>query len=769
MVAGVVVDSVSRQPIEYASVAAYRTVDSIMVTGSVSNIKGEFTIRELEAGNYYLRVNFVGYTTATVPVNLVKGSVRLENPVELTTLSLNLGEVQILGKQNEKQVSIEKTKINVSQSMSGVTGNITDVLKNQSNILIDAEDNVYLRGSSKVLLLIDGRPTTISSLNAIPSASVENIEIVTNPDVKYDAEGTGGIINIITKRNAMKGLTGSGTLNYGMFSRVNGGIGISYGRENWDIAFNYSGKYENTDIQSNLERDVYSRQLRVEQDILAKQVTPGQSLNFLFSARPGHIGVLTAGLKFMMNNRRIDQRIRGWQKSESTDTVWLNRLNLIAWNRTSLEGNVSYRWLFDKNKHEFTLDAFYSQTKGSRPADYYINDVYLQKSEAGGRPTNFSLQADHMKSLFKRGKLESGLKFFSRWNTFNSTFYDLDTVSGNWVMNPDFSNDLEHRENITSGYLMYSDSLAREMYYRIGARLEYSTSEMTQKTTGDSIRNRQLILFPYLLYKYTITNGHSIAFGLNRRVTRPAYGQLNPFVIVVDQSTFETGNKYLQPEILDKAEVNYSVTGKGWQFRNNLYVSLARDFLTQVTLLSEDGDLIITWANGSLQTKAGIDMDAVVRCGKILTMTPGFSAFYTVSEGYYQGVSLNSEGFSWTGNMKFTVKPIANTEVQLFLNYNSPVTLPQFRLQEIYYADVSVKRTFFNNTLTAGLTVTDLFNTRNWAVSYDNQGYDLYNYSKYETRIVWIGLSYNLNSFKPVKSQKNEPAETDNGLIRLGE
>lgn len=768
-ITGVVVDSASKQPIEYASVAVYKKKDSLLISGSITNLNGEFVIKGVPAGKYILKSNFIGYKTGKKPVDIVDAPINLRKPIELSSTSLNLAEVQITDKQNAKQVSIEKTKINVAQNISAVSGNITDVLKSQSNITIDAEDNVYLRGSSKILLLIDGRPTTVTSLNSIPSPSVENIEIVTNPDAKYDAEGTGGIINIITKRKIIEGFAGSATLNYGFLTRVNGGINLNYSKNIWDVGFSYSGRYEKAIINSILERELLIQQVQVNQDIHSTQVSPSHNASLSLSVRPGKKNIISAGIKFMQNNLHNTQEISGQQTNDTLPATEFNRRNEVSWNRTSFEGSLSYKRVIVKNKHEISVDAFYSQTKGSRPADYYIDDKFQQKSDAGGRPTNISLQADYIKNLFKKGRLEAGLKAFSRWNNFNSHFYDWDSITSNWILNPAYSNDLELKEFIYSGYLMYSDSLVGKLYYKLGARIEYSTSDLNQKSTNDSINEHYLFPFPYLLLKYSINRVNSVALSINRRVTRPSMGQLNPFIIVVDQMTFETGNKYLRPEILDKIEANYSFIKEKFQLRSNLYFSTAKDFITQVTVLTPSDELIVTYANGDRQNKAGIDADATIKIGKIISVNPGLSVYYSVSTGNYLGADLNSEGFAWTGNLKFTVKPDPRTDIQLFLNYNSPVELPQFRLQEIYYADFGVKRSFFKNKLSVGLTVTDIFNTRNWIISSDNLVYDLYNKSKSETRIVWLGITFNLNSFKFTKSQKGEGTENENGLIKLGQ
>ena len=471
----------------------------------------------------------------------------------------------------------------------------------------------------------------------------------------------------------------------------------------------------------------------------------------------------------MLNNLHNTQEISGQQTNDTLPSTDFNRRNEVSWNRTSFEGSLSYKRVIVRNKHEISVDAFYSQTKGSRPADYYIDDKFQQKSDAGGKPTNISLQGDYIKNLFKTGRMEAGMKAFSRWNNFNAHFYDWDSTTASWILNPVYSNDLELKEFIYSGYLMYSDTLFRKLYYKLGARIEYSTSNLHQNSTSDSISEQYIFPFPYLLLKYGFNRVNSIALSINRRVTRPSMGQLNPFIIVVDQMTFETGNKYLRPEILDKIEFNYSFIKERFQLRSNVYFSTAKTFITQVTILTPSDDLVVTYANGNRQIKTGIDVDATLKFGKLFTINPALSAFYSLSSGEYLGTDLNSEGFAWTGNIKFVFKPDSQTDIQLFLNYNSPVELPQFRLQEIYYADFGIKRTFFKNKLSAGITITDIFNTRNWIISSDNLVYDLYNKSKSETRIVWLGITYNLNSFKFKQIQKGDGNENESGLIKLGQ
>lgn len=751
-VSGEIKNLTNKQPIEFASVAIYKIPDTVLVTGTITNAKGEFFLKNLSSGKYIIKSSFMGYHTGSKNIEIIKSSIIISEPIYLTESALSLNEVQVTTTRNEKQVTIEKTKINVAQNISSVSGNIIEVLKSQSSVSIDGENNIYLRGNKNILILIDGVPTTVSTLNSIPASNVENIEIITNPDAKYDSEGSGGIINIVTKRQNIYGMSGAASLNYGIYNRINGGLSLNYSKGIWDIGISYNGKYEKSDIQSILTRELYTQNIFVDQEIKSIQKNPTHTLSLLLNAKPTKKDIFSFGVKYMSPNLNNIQTITGQQINDILPAIYFNRKNDISFSRKTIESTLSYKKIFEKNKNELSFDASFSRTKGSRPSEYYIENVLLQKSSGGGAPTNVTIQVDYLKSLFKTGKIEFGIKGFSRWNNFIYYFHDLDTNSNQWNLNLAYSSNLEHHEYIYSSYMMYSDSLFKKVYYKIGARVEYNTSEIIQKSINYRDYKEYVFPFPYLLIKYNINKTQNVALSVNRRISRPTYPQINPFVNVIDQMTYETGNKSLKPEILDKMEFNYSFINEKFQFKTNIFYSLTKGFITQVSMLSVPDKLILTFVNGDRQHKIGGDFDITYKFVKFLSINPGVSIFYTKSTGQYNEIDLSANNLAWTGNIKIIIKPEKKTEIQLFFNYNSPIELSQFNLSEIYYADISVKRTFFDNKLSVSLTLTDIFNTRNWEINSENTIYKLINYSKSETRIFWIGLTYNFNSFKTGKS-----------------
>ena len=427
-ISGIVADSTTKTLIEYASVAIYKINNSTPLTGMITNDKGVFVIYNLKNGEYVLKVNFIGYKTKTEKFAISNSSVQLNEPVLLNSSAVSLAEVRVTGNLNEKQVSIEKTRINVSRNISAVSGNVTEVLKSQSSINIDADNNIYLRGNGNILILMDGKPTTVTSLNSIPATNIENIEIVTNPDAKYDAEGTGGIINIIT-RKTNNGLNAAITLNYGIHNRINTGLSVNYSKGIWDLGLSYNERYEKANITSNLMRQFYAQPTLIGQNIHSKQINTSQLASMLISARPNKKNMVTFGMNFLMPELSNKQDILGNQTDGSDPEILYSRRNEIGWSRKIIEGTFSYKKIFEKNKNEISFDAFYSHTKGSRPSDYYINNEYLQKSKAGGAPVNMTFQVDYFKQLPIAGRIETGAKIFSRSNSFTTRFYDRDTIS----------------------------------------------------------------------------------------------------------------------------------------------------------------------------------------------------------------------------------------------------------------------------------------------------------------------------------------------------
>ena len=559
---GVVVDSLARVPVEYASIALYSDPDSLPVTGVISDEAGEYRFTAIRPGQYFLKVSFIGYQNRSVPVDVKKGKIITVPPILLAPSSMNLEELEVIARQEMKRPSVEKTTVNVEKSTRAVTGNALDILKNIPSVRIGQDQEIFLRGNRNILLMIDGKPTTVESLVNIPSASIGNIEIMTNPDARYDAEGTAGIINIVMKKETPAGWQGSVNLSMDQEFCANGGFGVWVNNRKWEAGLGYQGRYEVNDIHSTLHRHLYFRPLRIDQEIDAIQTTRSHLINTSVEFRPKKGHRISFNGKLSYPEFHNNQHITNMQQSDTLPPDTVHRRNDINHHRRTIETTLEYMLNARQGRQTLSVSANFSRNKGSRPSDYFIEGELLQRSEGGGSPTIASLQADFSNKNRHGGKMETGIKGFTRWNTFTYHFYRMEGNPGQWVYDSLFSNDLDFNEFIWAAYANYSNTLFRKIQFRAGLRIEYNTARLRQYNSRYADDRDYFFPFPNLLLRYSPARDNTLSFSYNRRVTRPAFPQINPWINVIDQFTFETGNKELRPELAEKVEVSHEQIGR---------------------------------------------------------------------------------------------------------------------------------------------------------------------------------------------------------------
>ncbi|OFY33912.1 MAG: hypothetical protein A2X17_02035 [Bacteroidetes bacterium GWF2_41_61] len=752
-------------PAEFASVVL-KELDSKIVAGAMTDNKGRFTIANIKSGEYLLQVSFIGYRTNNRKVVLIEGKNVMEEPVNLKESEDILGEAVVTASYSQKQSDIERTKINTAGSIAASRGSITDLLKSASSVTIDNDNKISIRGNSNILLLIDGIPTTVGSLDGIPASATESVEIITNPDAKYDSEGTGGIINVITKKEKRDGISLVSTLNYGLYSRVNGDIMTAYNKNGWNLALNYSGKYHQERIQSDLFRNFYSTSASIEQNIASSQKQNTNIVGFNAIKRFESGDLLTINLKYMHPEILNSQNITNINTSIGGGN-FINRVNEFHHIRTTGEAIGEYKMVLKKEISDLTFRGSFSRTKGERPGEYYEDGVFVQKSDGGGHPTNFSFQSDYAQKIPGIGLAEGGLKFFSRGNTFKTETYLFDQTSQSWIYNTFLSSDLTHDEDILSGYLNFSSASNKSFTYKIGVRAEYSTSFFRIIENPEEIYTTKLFLSPSLLLKQNLSNQSSLAFSFTRRITRPTYPQINPYVNMIDKTVFETGNKNLKPEEVSKFEVAYNLGNNGHSLMASLYLSSATDFITQVSSLYDQNSLMLTYVNGEKSIKSGIEINGRYKFSSLFAMGLNSNLYYGKTTGESNNFDLTSSSVMFSGNLTANITPAKKGDFSLQYFYTSPQTFPQFKTKSVHYMDIGYKRGLIKDKLSATISVSDIFNTKRWDIESDNRIYSLKNNSKNQSRVVWIGLTFNINKMQLSKPTKKDE-EADGALIKLG-
>ncbi len=739
-------------PVMYAAVMLESSQK--MVAGGMTGEDGAFLLNGQFSGKYLLKISSVGYKDLKQELECSGKGLTDVGDIILTPDPTVLLESVVIAGETPKSVSVEKTRINTESSAAAATGSVLEVIRGASAVSVDGNGGISIRGNSNVLILVDGIPTTLGGLESIPAANVQSIEIVTSPDVKYDSEGTGGIINIISKKHSANLFSAMAAFNYGFNGFLNGSVALNYNKGRWGMRFNYNGKYEKDLVESELHRKIVATGTQVDQIINATKRTSGHNagINLLFKATPKDI--LTADFKVALPRMNNFQNFNGTRQTD------------ITFNRENFEGGLGYKHLFDPGNKELSVNASFSSITGHRPSFYYEDGAMVQKSQSGGHPLITTLQADYMTMLGK-GKFETGVKMTYRQNNIDHKMFEWDDISQDWVLSIPLSNDLTHREYIPAAYAMYSGKFSEKFSYKAGVRFEYSY--VTLHSNGSCLDTHSDCWFisPNVSLNWRIAPRWSLSAALTRRISRPTYPQLNPYINLIDKQTYETGNMQLKPEKANKLDAGYSYTGNYLTVNGNAYVTYTTNYINQVAYLDND-ILITTYINADSDVKTGIDHNIRYSPVRWLTVDLASNTFYTASRGSFKGTEIRNKGWTNNSSIGLTIRPFSSTEFQLQYFVTTPQYFPQFTTRTIHYGNIGLKQYFIKNSLMVSALLTDVFNTRCWDVHSDNPVFALVNNSKNRSRMFWLGISWNFHSFKPAKGGGKQQEE-DRSIIRIGD
>ena len=739
-------------PVIYAAVVLESTGQT--VAGAMTGEEGSFLVQGAFNGQYLLKISAIGYKDLKREITCTGKGMLDMGDIILAQDATVLDEALVVAGETPKSVSVEKTRINTSASAAAATGSVLEVIRGASAVSVDGSGGIAIRGNSNVLILVDGIPTTLGGLESIPAANVHSIEIVTSPDVKYDSEGTGGIVNIISKKQSANMFNAMAAFNYGFNGFLNGNVAMSYNKGRWGVRFNYNGKYEKDLIESELHRQILATGTKVDQLIHATKRTSGQNagLNLQFKATPKDI--LTVDFKVALPRMNNFQDFNGTRQTD------------ITFNRENFEGGLGYRHLFDPGKKELSVNASVSSITGHRPSYYYEGGKMVQKSQSGGHPLIAALQADYL-TMWGKGRFESGAKMTYRQNYIDHKMYEWDDATQDWVLSMPLSNDLTHREYIPAAYAMYSGKFTEKLDYKAGVRFEYSYVTLHSVKEALDDHSDCWFLSPSLSLDWRVAPRWSLSAALTRRISRPTYPQLNPYINLIDKQTYETGNMHLQPEKANKLDLGYSYTGKYLTVNGNAYVTHTQGYINQVAYL-DNGILVTTYVNADSDVKTGVDHNIRYSPVRWLTVDLASNTFYSASRGTFRGADIRNQGWTDNSNIGLTIRPFSGSEIQAQYFVTTPQYFPQFTTRTIHYGNVGIKQSFLKNALTVSALLTDVFNTRRWDVHSDNPVFTLLNNSKNRSRMFWLGISWNFHSFKPAKGAQ-KPQEEDRSVLRLGD
>lgn len=769
---GAVYERSSNAPMPYVNVAIYQSANDELVNGNITNDKGLFSIGNIGAGTYYAKVNFIGFQEFKVNNIKVDGGTKF---IDLGKLSLaventEIEGVEVVADRQRIQYQVDKKVVNVSQNINAAGGTAVDVLENTPSVQVDIEGNVTVRGSSSFTVLIDGRPTALEASDAlqqIPASALENIEIITNPSAKYDPDGMGGILNLVTKKDALQGLDGifnvmgstndsyraDFTLNHRNTKRLLT-FGMDYNRRsftgNGDI-YRESYRKDSTLIQDTEGERLHARggySMTLGTDLyLSEKTTLG------FNAKLGQFQMKQDGggenyYATMFNNKLLNEQ------RTLEDEIGDRTSNYIAL-------TTSLTHLFNKEKtHRLEANLFYRYRNGNDSstqleqeydADGSLSKNYALNMTSTEGETNHNVRAkiDYTLPLGLTGKLETGYQ--GRIRLEEETYdYSGHNASGKL----DLSNFMNFNRQIHALYGTYSNKWGL-LSYMAGLRGEYTYRVISDADKRESIVDR-LDWFPSMHLSYDIGGNTQLMASYSKRIDRPRAWDLNPFESYTNQTTIRKGNPDLTPEYTNSFDLGL-MQKFGTSFLSfEAFFRSKVDVITRISSLREDGVMIQQSTNVGNDKSMGGEIMANVDVLKWLTLNGSVSVYQYLLSSQVNGVYEEKSSTNLDGQLNATFKFSPNSRMQLMGSYRGPSVSAQGERKGTVFTNLSYKHDFFKKKLAATLSIRDILGTGGWKGSSRGEGfYQTFDFSP-QPRVVQLTLSYKLNNYKEKKLPAGE-------------
>lgn len=773
-----------KQTLPAATILLYTAKDSALVTTAMTDQDGKFSLAATP-GSYYILSTSVGYNKIKTAIFQLNGSAAYLVPaITLKENSKQLNEVNITAAKPILERRADKLIFNVdaSPSAAGLTG--LELLKKAPGVTVDYNENISLAGKSNVLVTIDGKQTYLSGtevvnlLKSMQSSEIESIEIINNPGSRYEANSTGGIINIKTKKSKTEGFNGSLALGGGFNKNLstNNSVNINYRKKAYNVFGSYS--YNKSKFEQNLTIDRVTagsaNQLYFSQR--NKDTSINSSNNFkigsdFFLTKNHTIGFLVKGNIGDYRQTSYSQTNIG-RSFQTPDSV-LRTPSANFDNRKNFSYNINYKGVLDTLGQELTVDADYSTFDGTSNANY-LNQFFLPNGnffKQGEIYRNFApsnidikaIKADYTLPLNKKIKLDAGVKVASVKSD-NNYIYEND-INGNWIFDETKSNRFMYDEKVSAAYATMSFTLGKTSI-QTGLRAEHTNSTGNSVTTGQETERKYTDLFPSLMMSQSFDADHVLSFSYSRKINRPNYQNLNPFIFYLDQYTYNQGNPNLKPEYANSLEASFLFKQKYSATLNYSHIS---DVITQVLLQNEEKkSMYQTVLNLASSEVISLTLNFPVTITKWWNMNNNVLGYYKqIKAPNLNGTDLNSKQFS--GNFyaqnNFTLTKLISADAGL--NFSTPQIDGAFKVKSMFNADAGMRYNFPNQLGNLKLGVSDLFHSQRARI-YSTLPGNVYNLEQWGTTTsVRLTFTYRFGK-TTVKSARSRSTGLDDEQKRLG-
>lgn len=795
-ISGKLIDNDTKQPLEFATVVI-QTPDKQTVNGGMTDVNGAFSF-DVKPGIYNIIFDFISYKGITITNKEVTADTDLGTTAMAPDATM-IQAVEIIAERTTVDIKLDKKVYNVGQDMIVKGGTVSDVLDNVPSVAVDVEGNVSLRGNQSVTILIDGRPSTLMGgnvadvLKLLPADSVEKVEVITNPSARYDAEGGGGIINIILRKGKAGGFNGSviGSVGnpetYGLMANLN------YRHEKYNIFSTLGYNYRTSPGNSFTDAQYFDNEGNTSEFINERRENDRKQN--AFNGTVGFEWFIDSTMTWTnsINARRSngDNPTTTWYDHYFADGSFnksRNRYNLEDEKDENFGYSTNLLKKFNNEGHELKVDA--SVSKGLDDENAEITDITLDtpnplEDNTYERTTNKEdefrslIQVDYVLPLSERSRFEAGYRGSFNELTTDSYAEALDNDTGIWVPNENFINQLEYNEYVNALYTQYGSKLGSKFSYLFGLRWEDSNIDVNLLNENEYNNKRYNNFFPSAFFAYEFSENSSASLSYSRRINRPRGRFINPFSGLESNINIFMGNPDLNPSMTNSFEAGYLKKWRKMTLSTSAYMNVTEDSFQFVrrTEENDNGDVVTITSpiNLAKEYRFGFEFNLNYTPYKWWRINGNFNFFRNETDGDYTFTYINDNGetindyqnfdnsaYSWSTRINSKMNLPWGIDWQLNGSYNAPQNTAQGRNVGVASANTALSKDFLKDKATVTLNVSDVFNSRKRKNYTDLPTIYSYSEMQWRQRQVTLSFTYRFNMNKQDR-QKEQRQQRQNG------
>lgn len=768
-VQGRVLDDLTNNGVSYANVMIYRLPDSTLVDGAMSDESGNFYISAVPPGQFYAHVKFIGYhsyDTESFRITPNNTSISLQD-IRIKRAAIQMSEVQVVGERPVIEFKADKRVVHADQFAASLSGTAVEILENVPSMDVDIEGNITLRGSSNFLVLIDGHPSVFEggdALEQVPATIIQSIEIITNPSARYDPDGTTGIINIITKKQKITGISGQVSINAGNGDKYATNVALSIRRDK----FTWNNTISWRDYQSGGQRTTNNTTTLNDSLFNLMGKGKGENQRQSWSVRTGldyrPTDKLNLSLQFSTGywgrSRISNQTYREFPVLTTYTSFDENSRGSDFWGI-----NIDFTQKFTKENHELSGSVQFrkrdSKEFNETTRSDENNDITDRiKNTEDGDNEDWRLKLDYVNPLTENRRIEAGIQSRLSYERDITGKYEWDIVNDKYNYLNQFSQDNDYEHVIHSLYTIYKDRLGL-IEWQLGGRGEYTFRNMKLHNQDTTYHLNRWDLFPSFHMSLPFSENNQIMGSYTRRIERPRNWYLEPYQTQRDVYSIFQGNPGLEPEYINAWEASWQLSRKRDYITADIYHRTTENKIERVQSPIDQQTMLYTFANVGKDFSTGSEIAVNYSPYKFWTLFLSGDIYRYRVEGNYNGRSFNNSSNNWGVKFNNTFFAGTKTRFQLDTSFRGPSVTSQGRREAFWISSVSVKHDF-NKNWTTTLQVRDVFSSGKFEYTSTGPGFENHAVFKRESPIAVLSVSYRFSNYNNGNRQRR-PGDGENG------